>query len=109
VASSKAGVGCFIGDYFVGALDYADDIVLLVPLSSANERSRMIEVFKIVYGYYDNISRIYLLPHVDVATRGNKYKLYQSHVKYDLQSTFSLTEWCHYGIACLMVLWTLIL
>jgi len=26
-----------------------------------------------------------------------------------LESTFSLTEWCHYGIVCLMVLWTLIL
>jgi len=29
VALSKAEVGCFIGDYFVGALVYADDIVLL--------------------------------------------------------------------------------
>jgi len=24
-----------------------------------------------------------------------------------LEITFSLTEWCHYGIVCLMVLWTL--
>jgi len=62
----------------------------------------MIEVFKIVHGYYDNINNFSLLPHV-------KYKLYQSSVKYDLESTFSLTEWCHYGIDCLMVLWTLIL
>jgi len=44
----------------------------------------MIEVFKILRGYYDNIYNISLLPHVDVATRGNKYKLYQSSVKYDL-------------------------
>jgi len=29
VALSKAGVECFIGDYCVGALVYADDIVLL--------------------------------------------------------------------------------
>jgi len=35
VALSKAGVGCFIGDYFVGALVYADDIVLLAPSASA--------------------------------------------------------------------------
>jgi len=48
----------------------------------------MIEVFKIVHGYYDDINRISLLPHVDVATRGNKYKLYQSHVKYDLRRHF---------------------
>ena len=35
VALSKAGVGCFIGDNFVGALAYADDIVLLAPSASA--------------------------------------------------------------------------
>jgi len=35
VALSKAGVGCFIDDYFVKALDYADDIVLLEPSASA--------------------------------------------------------------------------
>jgi len=31
----------------------------------------MIEVFKILHGYYDNINNISLLPHVDVATKGN--------------------------------------
>jgi len=30
----------------------------------------------------------YLLPHVDVAKRGKKYKLYQSSVKYDLRKHF---------------------
>ena len=35
MALSKAGVGCFIGDNFVGALAYADDIVLLAPSASA--------------------------------------------------------------------------
>jgi len=29
----------------------------------------MIEVFKIVHGYYDNINNISLLPYIDVATR----------------------------------------
>ena len=28
----KAGVGCFIGHWFVAALGYADDVVLLVPI-----------------------------------------------------------------------------
>jgi len=32
---SKAGVGCFIGLHFVGALAYADDIVILAPTASA--------------------------------------------------------------------------
>jgi len=27
----KAGFGCYIGAYFVGALDYADDIVRVAP------------------------------------------------------------------------------
>jgi len=35
VALSTAGVGCFIGEYFVGALVYADDIVLLAPSTPA--------------------------------------------------------------------------
>jgi len=45
----------------------------------------MIKVFKILHGFYDNINNISLLPHVDVATRDNKYKLYQRSVKYDLR------------------------
>jgi len=35
VALSKAGVGCFIGDNFVGALAHADEIALLAPSASA--------------------------------------------------------------------------
>jgi len=45
-------------------------------------RDDMIEVFKILHGYYNNTNKISLLHHIDVATiRGNKYKLYQSSVK----------------------------
>jgi len=66
----------------------------------------MIEVFNILHCYYDNINKISLLPHVDVATRGNCIKVLFNII---LESTFSLTEWCHYGILCPMVLWTLIL
>ena len=32
---SKSGVGCHIGGYFLGALAYADDIVLLAPSPTA--------------------------------------------------------------------------
>jgi len=32
---SKAGVRCFIGLHFVGALAYTDDLVLLAPTASA--------------------------------------------------------------------------
>jgi len=45
-------------------------------------------VFKILHGYYNNINNISLVPHIDVATRGNKYKLYQISVKYDLRKHF---------------------
>jgi len=48
----------------------------------------MIEVFKILHGYYNGINNISLLPHIEIATRGNKYKLYQSSVKYDLKKHF---------------------
>jgi len=41
-----------------------------------------------VHGYYDNINKISLLPQVDAATRSNKYKLYQSFIKYDLRKHF---------------------
>jgi len=34
VALSTAGVRCFIGDNFVGALAYADDITLRAPSAS---------------------------------------------------------------------------
>ena len=32
---AKSEVGCFIGYWFIGALAYADDIVLLAPTASA--------------------------------------------------------------------------
>jgi Reverse transcriptase (RNA-dependent DNA polymerase) len=32
---NTAGVGCHIGSFFVGALVYADDLVLLAPSASA--------------------------------------------------------------------------
>jgi hypothetical protein len=38
VLLSKAGVGCFIGPNFVGALAYADDIVLIAPTPTALRR-----------------------------------------------------------------------
>jgi len=33
-----SGVGCYMGKYFVGALAYADDIVLLAPSANAMRR-----------------------------------------------------------------------
>jgi len=81
-----------------------------ISITYSKIRGDMIEVFKILHGYYDNINNISLSPHVDVATRGNKYKLYQSSVKYVLRKHFFTNRWCHYGIVCLiMVLRTLIL
>ena len=35
VELSNSGVGCYWGSSFVGALAYADDIVLLAPCASA--------------------------------------------------------------------------
>ena len=35
VKLSNAGVGCYFGSFFVGALAYTDDLVLLAPTPSA--------------------------------------------------------------------------
>jgi hypothetical protein len=45
-ALSNAGVGCYIGNNFVGALAYADDIVLLAPSASALRRMLAIAYVK---------------------------------------------------------------
>jgi hypothetical protein len=39
---SKAGLGCHVGSFFVGALAYADDVVLLAPSASAMRRMLLI-------------------------------------------------------------------
>jgi hypothetical protein len=41
---SRAGVGCFLGSTFVGALAYADDIVILAPTSSALRILRFVTI-----------------------------------------------------------------
>lgn len=71
-------------------LPYEDRLkkLKLPSLKYRRARGDMIEVFKILNGYYDNIDNISLAPNVSVATRGNKYKLYQSYVKYDLRKHF---------------------
>ena len=48
----------------------------------------MIETFKILHGYYDNVANISLFPHAGFETRGNKYKLHHNFVKYDLKKHF---------------------
>jgi hypothetical protein len=62
----------------------------LPTLKYRRARGDMIEVFKILHGFYDDTNNITIRPHVGVATRGNKYKLYQSSVKYDLKRVVSL-------------------
>jgi len=42
---SKAGVGCLIGLHFVGALAYAEDLVLLAPTASAMRKLLAISVW----------------------------------------------------------------
>jgi hypothetical protein len=39
---SKAGLGCHVGSFFVGALAYADNVVLLAPSASAMRRMLLI-------------------------------------------------------------------
>jgi len=67
----------------------------------------VIQVFQILHGCYDNFNNISLLPHVDVVTRGKKYKLCQSSVKYDLRKHFFINREVSLWNSLLMVLWTL--
>jgi hypothetical protein len=39
---SNTGLGCHVGSFFVGALAYADDLVLLAPSASAMRRMLLI-------------------------------------------------------------------
>jgi hypothetical protein len=42
LALSKSGVGCYIGSNFVGALAYADDVVLIAP--TATEMRKLLSI-----------------------------------------------------------------
>jgi len=48
VKLSKAGIGCFVGSNFIGALAYADHIVLLAPTASALRKMLAISIVKLV-------------------------------------------------------------
>jgi hypothetical protein len=60
----------------------------LPSLKYRKARGDMMEVFKILHGFYDNIINISFMPHVDVATKGYKNKLNHRSVKYDLRKHF---------------------
>ena len=47
---AKSGVGCLVGDCYVGALAYADDIVLLAP--TANAMRHMLQICDIYASDY---------------------------------------------------------
>ena len=47
---AEAGVGCYIGNIFVGAFAYADDIVLLAPTTTA---------MRLMFGICDNYALEY--------------------------------------------------
>ena len=51
---SESGVGCYIGDNFLGSLGYADDIVLIAPSPSA-----MRKLFAICDGYASDFDIIF--------------------------------------------------
>ena len=55
---SKNEVGCFIGNWFIGALAYADDIVLLAPSASAMRAMlHSCDIFAEQYNVIFNVSK----------------------------------------------------
>lgn len=58
VRLKEAGVGCYLGMYFVGALAYADDVVLLSPSASAMRRMLLIcDQFAAEYNVVFNVNK----------------------------------------------------
>ena len=45
---TKSGVGCLVGECYVGALAYADDIVLLAPTANAIRHMLKYVIFMLV-------------------------------------------------------------
>ena len=70
-------------------LSYEDRLktLKLPTLKYRRIRGDLIEVFKIVTSK-DNNSNSILITHKGPATRGNNFKLYQKHIKYDLRKYF---------------------
>jgi hypothetical protein len=60
----------------------------LPTLKFRRARGDMIEVYKIITGKYDVETTVSFKPNSDTSTRGNRYKLYQGQVKYDLRKYF---------------------
>ena len=83
----------------------------LPTLKYRRARGDMIELFKILHGFYDNtsndntskLSRL-TLELLQEATNMNCIKVLLNMI---LKSTFLLIEWCHYGIVYRMKLWIL--
>ena len=62
VRLSKSGVGCYLGNNFVGALAYADDVVLVCPTPSAMRRLlSLCEYFALEYDIKFNAKKSKLL------------------------------------------------
>ena len=54
----EAGVGCYLGTYFVGALAHADDVVLLAPSANAMRRMLLIcDEFGTEYNVVFNVNK----------------------------------------------------
>ena len=60
----------------------------LPTLKFRRARGDMIEVYKIITGKYDVETTVSFIPNSDTITRGNRFKLYQGQVKYDLRKYF---------------------
>jgi len=87
-ALSTAKYGCHIGLFFVGALDYADDLVLLA--SSANATRKC---YKFVITLV-NVSLLYLMPVNPI-----KCMFFSSHNKsHHLYATNRVNSVLHVGL-----------
>ena len=90
----KSGLGCYIGEWFLGALGYADDIVLLAP--SANAMRNMIaicNVFAKEYHVTFNCNKTKCI----TFTRPVESKAVRPVFVIDGKSIENVDEWSHLG------------
>ncbi len=83
-ALHDSSVGCYIGNTFVGAFAYADDIVILAPAKSAlNRMLKIADKFSVAYDIKFNPTKSELLVYEVDPQKGEKqYIVHNSNVIY---------------------------
>ena len=94
---SEAGVGCFIGNNFVGALAYADDLTSLAPSASAMRKMLHIcEEYAVEYSITFNANKSKCI--VFNSHRSFSFGSACPHFFVDNEQIYFVDSWPHLGM-----------